>query len=138
MGLGTIFAASTMEENQKYVNLCYLFVAALLSYIIFLLATKFIVAFDFDGRIRSLDMIIKASSVLLGVVTFLILNRSERVNTFMNEVIVELGKVTWPTQDETVKGTFAVLIAVVIAGTMLWVFDSIWIFILSFFIKANS
>jgi preprotein translocase SecE subunit len=38
--------------------------------------------------------------------------------------------VTWPTQDETLKGTVAVLIAVVIAGLVLWLLDSIWIYLI--------
>ena len=101
------------------------------------MALPSVVVFDIDGRVRSLDLILKGSAMLIGVVTFIGLNRSAIANTFMNEVIVELAKVSWPTQDETTKGTIAVLIAVVIAGMALWMFDSLWVYVLSFFIKEH-
>lgn len=123
-----------MENNQKWINLSYIAVAMLLAFVIFLLAQKFSVALDFEGRVRSLEMILKVGASVIGVLTFVILNRSTRANTFMNEVVVELSKVTWPTQDETVKATIAVLIAVLIAGIVLWLVDSLWVYLLKFVI----
>lgn len=123
-----------MENNQKWINLSYIAVAILFAFVVFLLAQKFSVALDIDARIRSFDLVLKAGAAVIGVLAFLILNRSERANTFMNEVVAELSKVTWPTQNETVKATIAVLIAVVIAGIVLWIVDTIWVFLLSFII----
>ena len=121
-----------MENNQKWVNLSYVAAAFLVAYIVFVLATKFSVFLDFDGRIRSLDKILLGSSAVLGLAIFAGLYKSSRVNTFMNEVVAELSKVTWPTQNETVKATIAVLIAVLIAGVVLWIVDSIWVYLLGF------
>lgn len=42
---------------------------------------------------------------------------------FLREVKVELSKVTWPTRDELVQATIVVLIAVVIAGVFIFLFD---------------
>jgi preprotein translocase subunit SecE len=58
------------------------------------------------------------------------LAKNSVANTFMNEVVAELSKVTWPTHDETLKGTIAVLIAVSIAGAALWLMDNVWVYLI--------
>jgi preprotein translocase SecE subunit len=121
-----------MENNQKWINLSYLAAAMLVALVTYLLASKFSVFLDFEGRVRSLDLIIKGGSVGLGILIFIGLFKSSVANTFMNEVVAELSKVTWPTQDETVKATLLVIVAVVIAGFLLWIIDLIWIALLSF------
>jgi len=123
-----------MENNQKWVNLSYIAAAALIAFILFVAANKLSVLMDFDGRIRSLDKIIMGASALVGLGIFLGFSKSSLVNNFMNEVVSEFGKVTWPTRDETLKATIAVLIAVTIAGVVLWLVDSLWIYLLSFII----
>jgi preprotein translocase subunit SecE len=121
-----------MENNQKWINLSYLAAAALIGLVAFLLATKFAVFLDFEGRIRSLDQVIKVGSFVLAGLVFLVLYKSSVVNVFMNQVASELVKVTWPTQDETLKASIFVIIAVVIAGVALWFVDIVWIWMLSF------
>jgi preprotein translocase subunit SecE len=102
----------------------------LLGYVLFVLAVKFSVVLDFDGRIRSLDKILMGASALIGLVVFLGLLKSAVANGFMNEVVAEVSKVTWPTTDETFKATIAVLIAVTIAGIILWAIDSFWVYLI--------
>ena len=120
-----------MENNQqKWVNLSFVAASLLLAYVLFVLATKFSVVLDFEGRVRSLDKILMAGSVVTGLVIFFGLTKSALANTFMNETVAELAKVTWPTQDETVKATIAVLIAVTICGFMFWIMDNAWIYLI--------
>lgn len=120
-----------MDNNQqKWVNLSFVAAALLTAFVIFVLATKFAVILDFEGRVRSLDKIILAGSAVVGFALFLGLYKSSLASTFMTEVVAELAKVTWPTVDETTKATIAVLIAVVIAGVCLWMVDSIWIYLI--------
>lgn len=121
-----------MDNKQKWVNLTYVAVALLTGYVVFSLATKFSVALDFEGRIRSLDKILLAAGALSGLMVFLILSRNNAVNTFMSEVVAEVSKVSWPTRDETTKGTIAVLIAVVVSGLALWLIDSVGVYLLGF------
>jgi preprotein translocase SecE subunit len=119
-----------MDNNQqKWVNLTFVAAALLVAYVVFVLAMKFSVVLDFEGRIRSLDKILLAGSVVVGFALFFGLLKSSIANGFMNEVVAEVSKVTWPTQDETLKGTIAVLIAVTIAGVILWLLDSAWIYL---------
>lgn len=120
-----------MDNNQqKWVNLSYVAAALLLAYIVFVLSTKFSVFLDFEGRVRSLDKILMGASALVGFALFLGLNKSSVANTFMNEVVAEVSKVTWPTQSETTKATIAVLVAVTIAGVILWMVDNLWVYLI--------
>ncbi len=118
-----------MDNNQqKWVNLSFVAAALLFAYVSFVLATKFSVVLDVEGRIRALDKILMGSSAVIGFSIFLGLWKSSVANGFMNEVVAEVSKVTWPTQNETFKATIAVLIAVTIAGVVLWTVDSIWVY----------
>jgi len=49
-----------------------------------------------------------------------------RVRTFLREVRIEMSKVTWPPRKELVTATGVVIVAVVIAGVYIGVFDFIW------------
>jgi len=120
-----------MDNNQqKWVNLSFVAASLLVAYVVFVLAVKFSVVLDFEGRVRSLDRILMGGSVVLGIVLFIALYKSKIANTFMSETVAEVSKVTWPTQDETLKATIAVLIAVTIAGFILWLVDNVWVYLI--------
>ncbi|OFZ19284.1 MAG: preprotein translocase subunit SecE [Bdellovibrionales bacterium GWB1_55_8] len=44
----------------------------------------------------------------------------------MNEVMVELSRVSWPTQKETTSATMIVLVMVIISGVLLGFLDYLW------------
>ena len=65
-------------------------------------------------------------AILLGTVTFLILNRHPKVVSFTDEVIYELRKVTWPEKDDTVHSTIVVIgLTLFIAGALAS-YDYVW------------
>lgn len=115
-----------MENNRKWVNLSFLATAFLTGMVIFMLAQKFAVALDFEGRVQNLENILRMSSLGIGALIYLILYKHKTANAYMDEVFTELSKVTWPGREETFKGTIAVLIAVTIAGFMLGMVDWVW------------
>ena len=47
----------------------------------------------------------------------------EQSRSFLTEVFVELKKVTWPSQKETVAGTISVIVLVAVIGLGLFVVD---------------
>jgi preprotein translocase SecE subunit len=63
--------------------------------------------------------------ILAGLIAFR-LWRSERVFGLANEVVNELKKVTWPTRKETSAATVVVIVTVLIAAIILWLFDMFW------------
>lgn len=50
-------------------------------------------------------------------------NRIEQVKKFVRSAYTEMKKVHWPTRREVVVYTAVVLVAVLIVGIMIWVFD---------------
>lgn len=56
---------------------------------------------------------------------------TEKITRFVKGAMAELKKVHWPTRPELVTYTIVVLVAVVIVAALLWVFDSIFSFMLS-------
>jgi preprotein translocase SecE subunit len=49
-----------------------------------------------------------------------------RAWTFFREVRIEMSKVTWPPRKELLQATGVVVVAVIIAGVYIGVFDFIW------------
>ena len=49
-----------------------------------------------------------------------------RLRTFLREVKVEMTKVTWPPRKELITATGAVIVAVIITGIYIGIFDFIW------------
>lgn len=115
-----------MESNQKWVNLSFLAGAGLIGFVVFLLASRAAAALDFDGRFGHLESSIKIGAVVVGALCFLLLYRSKSATLYMDEVFIELNKVTWPQREETTKGTIAVLIAVTVMGFMFGLVDWLW------------
>jgi preprotein translocase SecE subunit len=121
-----------MENNQKWVNLSFLAGAALVAFIVFLLANKGAAVLDFEGRIHNLNVYLRAGALVVGAIVFFVLYRNKVANAFLDEVFIELVKVTWPAREETFKGTIAVIIAVTIMGFMFGFVDWIWSHLVTF------
>jgi preprotein translocase subunit SecE len=49
-----------------------------------------------------------------------------RIRTFLREVRIEMGKVTWPGRKELLTSTGVVIVAVIIAAVYIGIFDFIW------------
>jgi preprotein translocase subunit SecE len=49
-----------------------------------------------------------------------------RLRTFLREVRVEMSKVTWPPRKELITSTGVVIVAVIIAGAYIGVWDFVW------------
>ena len=115
------------SQHQKWVNLSYLVAAILLGYIVFSVAGKVVAAWDLETRIRNVDLVLRGISLAAGALLFLLLYRNEQANQFMNEVVVELSRVVWPSQKDTSSATFVVIIMVVVSGVILGLLDYVWV-----------
>ena len=119
-----------MEDRQKWVNLSLIAFSGLVAYILFELFYIVSSTYDLETRIRNIDLILRAGSVGIGAVIFFVLYRHDKANQFMNEAVVELTRVTWPTQKDTSRATIVVIIMVVISGLVLGGLDSLWTWIM--------
>jgi len=122
------------NQQQKWVTLSYLAVAALLSFVALQLGQKLVGAYDLEAKVRNAEMILRMVSILLGAVVFFVLYRSEPATQFVSEVVVELSRVTWPNQKETRSATVLVIIMVLISGLFLGFLDYLWTVVLKWVI----
>ena len=53
----------------------------------------------------------------------------KRLKTFLNEVVVETKKVTWPTKQEVINTTTVVVVASFIFGIYLYLCDLVFVFL---------
>ena len=115
-----------MEDRQKWVNLSFISLAGLVAYIMFEIFYMVSSTYDLETRVRNIDLIMRAGSVGIGAILFFILYRHDKANQFMNETVVELTRVTWPTQKDTSRATLVVIVMVIISGVVLGGLDSLW------------
>lgn len=114
------------NQQQKWVNLSYLALAVLVSFVVFSLGQKISSTWDMEARVKNLELILRGVSLILGALVFWVLSRNEDVSQFVNEVVVELSRVTWPTQKETSSATIVVIVMVLISGMILGFLDYVW------------
>ncbi|MEK6706951.1 MAG: preprotein translocase subunit SecE [Bdellovibrionota bacterium] len=124
-------------QYKKWVSLSYLGLAVLVSYIVSVMAAKIVGVYDLETRIRNIDWIVRALSLTLGGIVFFVLYLNDKVNGFMNEVMVELSRVAWPTQKETSSATLVVIVMVIITGLLLGFLDYLWTLLINGLLKIT-
>ncbi len=115
-----------MQRSQKAVSLIYLACGAVV-WLLFreIFATVWVLArlpMPAEWVASPVDIL----SAVMGIITFVVLLKNEKANSFTNEVITELGKVTWPNKKETVLSTGVVSVLVGICAMILFGFDMMW------------
>ncbi len=119
-----------MSQNRRWIALFY-FVSALL---VWVLTDKFLTQImawtsltDFNYELLSERFTL---TTLLGLILALLIGirmyRSPKYSGLLNEVVVELRKVTWPNAHETRSATIVVLVTVFIMAFLLGLFDFFW------------
>lgn len=86
----------------------------------------FYLAFYQVRRLQAIGVIREVVPVVLGAVCFIILLKHAKANLFMEEVVSELRKVTWPGREDVVKSTTVVIICILICSFILAGFDVLW------------
>jgi preprotein translocase subunit SecE len=119
-----------MENQRKWVVLSYAAFAGLCAFVLFAALQKVGATIDLEAKVKHADVIVQFSSIAIGLVLFALMYTNTKANQFMDEVFQELGRVTWPTKDETSKATVVVLIMVLISGVILGGFDRFFTWLL--------
>lgn len=115
------------QEHKKFVNISYIAFSALIAFIVFATLMKLSGMFDWESKVKSIEYVIRGTSIVVGFGLYGYLFRSAVVNAFMSDVAIEfLNKVTWPTSKDTFAATGVVIVAVLIASLVLGFFDWIW------------
>jgi preprotein translocase subunit SecE len=75
------------------------------------------------------EMVAVSSAAVIGGLVAFYYYRDKKVRTLAEEVASELGKVTWPSRDEVVNGTFVVLVTTALATAFFALMDRFWGFV---------
>jgi len=119
------------NQYQKVLVVSYVLIASLIGYLLLSAMMKISNIYDIESKIKSIEIIIRLASVVVGAVIFIVLYKHPKVNSFSTEVASELiTKVSWPEKKETLVSTGVVLITVLIAGFMLGFLDWLWVMII--------
>lgn len=113
-------------QTQKWVNLGLL----LGSTAVFLFLGKLLGAIWDMVRLPAFALLSIESYYLLSFLVALgvgiAVRRNVQANGFLNDVVVELSRVTWPQRKETVASAGVVIVLVGIAALLLFLIDSLW------------
>lgn len=112
------------NQRQKWVNLILLAVAMIVAAIAFVGLSKIAALYNLESSIKQIDLVIRFGSIALGAALGFGLYLNDKSNAFMNEVVLEMSRVTWPSSKETTNATIWVVVFVLICGAILGAFDS--------------
>jgi len=69
------------------------------------------------------------TAAIIGALVAIYYYRDEKTRTMAEEVAAELGRVTWPSRDEVVNGTFVVIVTTFVATAFFALMDRFWSFV---------
>lgn len=113
----------TEKSNQSLVNFAFVVCGFLAYFIVAVLFESLADAFGPVARLRAMEAAKHGLPVGLGLITFLALFLNKKVHAFADEVIVEIRKVVWPSQRDTMAMTIVCCVMVIVAGIGFGVFD---------------
>ncbi|NDG84808.1 MAG: preprotein translocase subunit SecE [Proteobacteria bacterium] len=119
------------NQRQKWVNLVFTGVAILFAWMVSVGLSKVSAVYNLESNIKQIDLIIRFGSLALGAGLGFGLYLNDRANAFMNEVVLEMIRVTWPGSKETTGATVWVVFFVLAASLLLGGFDSFCAWILN-------
>jgi len=125
-------------RNQRYILMGFLTVAAFLGFAVRGLAVPMLARLDIvDPQIGFVSGT-AALGILVGVVTFLVMNRHPVIHSFSDESVTELRKVVWPDKEETVRSATVVIITTLFIALTLAMYDFVWARVTSTFLFSEG
>lgn len=122
------------NDRNRWVNASFLAVSFLVYFLTSRLIEFLTVKFNLEVRLPNVATIGLGVAIALGLGLFVYLLKNQKSRVFMDEVVLELSRVTWPTQQDTSKATVVVVIMVLIAGFVVGALDGFWHWALKFII----
>lgn len=114
-----------MDNTKKILLVVFVAVSMLVWFVANSFLNNLFAYFQLLERYSWLHAIINISSIVAGILAMIALYRVKIVYNYTFDVVSEIKKVTWPNKKETWSATLVVIIAVLIAGLVLGIFD--WI-----------
>ena len=118
------------NQRQKWVNMTFLFASLMVAGVAFVGLSKLSAVYNLESSFKQIDLYLRMGSIALGAVLGFGLYFNDKSNAFMNEVVLEMSRVTWPASKDTTNATIWVILFVLVAGALLGAFDSLWSWII--------
>jgi preprotein translocase SecE subunit len=126
-------------NNQKYIVLTLLGIAFLVAVSLRGLTIPLLAKWEYgDPLLFNLIHATSLGALIIGVGTFLLLNRHPLVVGFTNEAWTELRRVFWPGKEETVRSTTVVIGVTLFIALMLGIYDYVWAEVTRLFLFTKS
>ena len=123
------------EDNKKFVTVSFVVTGILVGLTVNLLLELLAAHFSLAARIESNTELANGIPVALGILVFVVLQFNKTTSSFMDGVIAELRKVVWPSRKDTGLMTVVVTITLIFSGIVVGIYDSIWAYLIKFFVK---
>lgn len=115
------------KDDATWLNISYAVFALLVGYVAFKLVETVGIEFGWEERYASWFPNVRiAIAAVVGVVSAVLLRRSQERHQYYLSAIAELRKVTWPSLDDTRRMTIIVCVFVGIFALILAGFDLVW------------
>ena len=111
------------KNNQSIVNAAMVASGFLAYYVSSTLFETFAGMFGAVARWHAVEIYKHGIPVGFGLLIFLLMFLSKNVHVFLDEAIVEVRKVVWPSRKDTVAMTIVCCVMVVVAGIGFGLFD---------------
>lgn len=118
------------NQRQKWVNMTFLFASLMVAGVAFVGLSKLSAVYNLESSFKQIDLYLRMGSIVLGAALGFGLYFNDKSNAFMNEVVLEMSRVTWPASKDTTNATIWVILFVLVAGALLGAFDSLWSWII--------
>ena len=126
-------------DNAKYIVMAFLGAAVLVGFTLRGLAVPLLASLEVaDPQIFADLNATGLFGLVVGIVSFVVLNRHPLIYRFTDEAVSELRRVTWPDKEETVRSTTIVLICTLVIAGALAAYDVIWARVTSAFLFTQG
>src|SRR4051812_18295447 len=111
------------KNNQSIVNFAFVICGFLAYFVVAVLFETLAETFGPVARFRNIEAAKHGLPVAAGLAMFLTLFLNKKIHVFADECVVELRRVVWPSQKDTLTMTAVCCVMVVLAGIGFGVFD---------------
>ena len=135
-----LFISGTCMNNSKFNIATFLSIAFLISVSSKGILESFLLRSDDfgDPMILGPFRLSLFIAILLFVVCFLILSKTQKIVDFTDQSWTELRTVTWPEREETIRSTVVVIATTLFIAFMLGLYDFVWTKVASETLFAGS
>lgn len=111
------------SDNGKIITLAFVMFGLLGAFVSRMLLTVGSEMWGVLARLHNMDIVKHGVPVAVGFTLFLFLQFKPSTHRWADEAIIEVRKVVWPSQKDTVGMTIVVCVMVIVAGIILGLFD---------------